>query len=131
MRPAPNHTILSERAMNNLGKAVFAVLCAATGLCAASLLSGCANSRNTNTSSSRSTSGSLMVTMESGTYMIKPGDAVELSVLGYDEFRTSTTVKESGSIIVPVLGEIHAAGLSKRMPEIQTPHHPDRRGVLL
>ena len=55
-----------------------------------------------------------MVTMESGTYMIKPGDAVELSVLGYDEFRTSTTVKESGSIIVPVLGEIHAAGLSKQ-----------------
>lgn len=38
---------------------------------------------------------------------------VELSVLGYPEFQTSTTVKESGALMVPLIGEVHVAGLTR------------------
>src|SRR5437867_10724857 len=69
------------------------------------LVCGCSGTKEVRAATSRSTSGSLLVNMESVTYTIKVGDAVDLSVLGYEEFKTSTTVKESGSIVVPVIGE--------------------------
>lgn len=58
--------------------------------------------------------GSILVKMQSSVYVVKKGDLIELSVLGYPEFQTSTTVKESGAIIVPLLGEIQASGLTKQ-----------------
>src|ERR1041385_7506338 len=74
---------------------------------------GCSNTREITASTSRSNSGSLMVKMQSGTYTIRIGDMVELSVLGYPEFQTSTTVKESGALMVPLIGEVHVAGLTR------------------
>ena len=38
---------------------------------------------------------------------------MELSVWGYPEFSTSTTVKPTGTIIVPLIGELKAAGFTK------------------
>ena len=54
-----------------------------------------------------------MVQMQSGTYSARIGDMVELSVMGYPEFHTSSAVDESGDIMVPSVGQIHAAGLTK------------------
>ena len=75
---------------------------------------GCMASNSTTDTVPRQREGPVMVKMQSSVYVVKKGDLVELSVLGYPEFQTSTTVKESGAIIVPLLGEIQAAGLTKQ-----------------
>jgi polysaccharide export outer membrane protein len=87
---------------------------AVLALIAAAIISGCYNSKEITGSVSRSTTGSLMVKMQSGTYQIKTGDVVELSVLGYPEFQTSATVKESGAMLVPLVGEVRVAGLTQQ-----------------
>lgn len=71
---------------------------------------GCTSS----STSSRSSSGALMVKMQEESYVIKKGDQIEISVWGYPEFQTTTHVKESGTITIPLAGEIRAAGLPKR-----------------
>jgi len=71
-------------------------------------------SNNTTDTVPRQRDGSVLVKMQSSVYVVKKGDLIELSVLGYPEFQTSTTVKESGAIIVPLLGEIQAAGQTKQ-----------------
>lgn len=45
--------------------------------------------------------------------VIGVGDQVQLTVLGYPEFNSTTSVKPSGTVTVPLIGEIKAAGLSK------------------
>jgi polysaccharide export outer membrane protein len=45
--------------------------------------------------------------------VIREGDQVQLSVWGYPEFNTSTFVRETGTITVPLVGEVPAAGLTK------------------
>lgn len=62
---------------------------------------------------SRSNTGVLLVKMQSNTYLIKQGDNVEMSVWGYPEFNTSTLVKTGGTITIPLLGEMKAAGITK------------------
>jgi len=69
--------------------------------------------RDAPSSSSRSTSGTLFVKMQSTSYLIKPGDKVELSVWDYPEFNTSTMVSSSGTITIPLVGDVKAAGLTK------------------
>ncbi len=44
---------------------------------------------------------------------IKPGDQIQITVWGYPEFNTTTTVKDYGSITIPLVGDIMAAGLSE------------------
>jgi polysaccharide biosynthesis/export protein len=46
-------------------------------------------------------------------YVIRQGDQIQISVWGYPEFTTQGPVKETGTIPVPLLGEIVAAGLTK------------------
>lgn len=75
---------------------------------------GCMASNNSTEPSLHQRDGSILVKMQSSVYVVKKGDLIELSVLGYPEFQTSTTVKESGAIIVPLLGEIQASGLTKQ-----------------
>jgi polysaccharide export outer membrane protein len=46
-------------------------------------------------------------------YLIKRGDQIQLSVWGYPEFATTTLVKETGTIAVPLVGEVNAAGFTR------------------
>ncbi len=45
--------------------------------------------------------------------LIKPGDQVQVMVWGYPEFNTTTTVKEYGTVTIPLVGEVVAAGLTQ------------------
>lgn len=45
--------------------------------------------------------------------LIKPGDQVQIMVWGYPEFNTTTTVKDYGTVTIPLIGEVVAAGLSQ------------------
>jgi polysaccharide export outer membrane protein len=44
---------------------------------------------------------------------ITPGDSVAVSVWGYPEFSTRTIVRPSGTIVVPLLGELTLVGLTR------------------
>jgi polysaccharide export outer membrane protein len=91
---------------------IFIILAAATLL----LSAGCSTQnsvRELSSSSSRSTSGTLFVKMQSDIYLIKPGDKIEFSVWDYPEFNTSTMVTTNGTIALPLVGDIRAAGLTK------------------
>jgi polysaccharide export outer membrane protein len=54
-----------------------------------------------------------MVKMQSESYLIRQGDEIEISVWGYPEFNTSTTVKKGGQILIPLIGEMKAEGQTK------------------
>jgi len=56
---------------------------------------------------------SSVQTEQRSTYVIRKGDQVQLSVWGYPEFATSTQVKETGTIAIPLVGEVIAAGLTR------------------
>jgi len=45
--------------------------------------------------------------------LIAPGDSISIAVWGYPEFTTHSIVKASGTIVVPLIGEIMVSGLSK------------------
>ncbi len=45
--------------------------------------------------------------------IIHPGDQIQITVWGYPEFNTTTTVKEFGTVTIPLVGEVMAAGLNK------------------
>jgi polysaccharide export outer membrane protein len=49
----------------------------------------------------------------SSTTPIKKGDQISMSVWGYPEFTTNTTVKETGTIVIPLVGEVVVAGLTR------------------
>lgn len=68
-----------------------------------------------------STAGSLRPQADSLTQgsVIRPGDQIQLTVWGYPEFNTTTTVKGYGTITVPLIGEVIAAGLTVRQLSAQ------------
>lgn len=51
--------------------------------------------------------------------VIRPGDQIQLTVWGYPEFNTTTTVKGYGTITVPLIGDVIAAGLTVRQLSAQ------------
>jgi polysaccharide export outer membrane protein len=61
----------------------------------------------------RSGSRPIQAEAQSDNYVIRQGDQIQLSVWGYPEFDSRTTVKELGQITLPLLGEVTAAGLTK------------------
>ena len=61
----------------------------------------------------KSNVGSLSVATKNVEDIIHPGDQVQIMVWGYPEFNTTTTVKEFGTVTIPLVGEVMAAGLSK------------------
>ena len=87
-------------------------------------INGCSGSSFTSTASSKtlfqnSNIGSLHEdngTSDTLTYrdrdIIKVGDQLQISVWGYPEFNTTTTVKDYGTVTVPLIGEVVAAGLT-------------------
>jgi polysaccharide export outer membrane protein len=44
--------------------------------------------------------------------IIRAGDQLQISVWGYPEFNTTTTVKDYGTVTIPLIGDIMAAGLT-------------------
>ncbi|MFZ1082074.1 MAG: polysaccharide biosynthesis/export family protein [Candidatus Kryptoniota bacterium] len=46
--------------------------------------------------------------------MIRPGDQVQVMVWGYPEFNTTTTVKDYGTITIPLVGDVIAAGFTEK-----------------
>ncbi len=88
-------------------------------LLAGALLSGCGQAskvrRESTTAFSRSVRGALFVNMQSGSYPIKEGDQIQITVWGYPEFNTTTTVKDGGLVNIPLVGDIKAEGESKEL----------------
>lgn len=88
---------------------------AAVILVVVTMVAGCSSTKEIRVPAApRPVTGSIVMKMQSGTYTIKIGDLIELSVLGYTEFQTSATVRESGAMMVPLVGELQAAGLTKQ-----------------
>jgi polysaccharide export outer membrane protein len=51
--------------------------------------------------------------VRSSKYVIREGDNIQIVVWGYPEFNTTATVKEGGSVTVPLIGDIQAANQTK------------------
>lgn len=47
------------------------------------------------------------------------GDQLQLTVLGYPEFNTTTPVKSNGTIAIPLIGEVKAVGFTKDQLEAE------------
>lgn len=62
---------------------------------------------------SKSDMSSLIINRKAAENAIRPGDEIELSVWGYDEFNTTKVVTTHGIITVPLIGEVEAGGLNK------------------
>ena len=80
------------------------------------ILAGCASEKVASVdppSISRSSKGIIIINTPTTPPVIKQGDNIDLSVWGYPEFTTSATVKMGGTITLPLVGEVKAAGLSK------------------
>lgn len=103
---------------------------------ATSILVGCGSSgnmsdsnlfnnyrQNHDSSFQKSNVGSLSTTGSDSTSFIenssrkdaiKPGDQIQITVWGYPEFNTTTTVKDYGSVTIPLIGEVVAAGMGEK-----------------
>ncbi len=44
---------------------------------------------------------------------ISPGDSIAVAIWGYPEFSTRTIVRPSGTVVIPLLGELSVAGMSR------------------
>ena len=55
----------------------------------------------------------LISMSQSASYVIGNGDQLFITVVGYSEFTTTTTVKDNGMITMAILGEMQAAGKTK------------------
>ncbi|MBI1806202.1 MAG: polysaccharide biosynthesis/export family protein [Ignavibacteria bacterium] len=84
---------------------------------AACYLNGCSSSeeiaKGNLTQIIRSGSRSVQMEAQADNYVIRQGDQIQLSVWGYPEFNVTTSVRETGTIPVPLIGEVNAAGLTK------------------
>jgi len=82
------------------------------------LVAGCGTSemateRETSSLPGPAATSAPRVDVESNSYVIQRGDQIQLSVWGYPEFNTTAPVKETGTIAVPLVGELQAAGLTR------------------
>ncbi len=82
------------------------------------IVSGCSTARHSQESTfSEPDLGSAIIHQKAEEYVIHPGDEIEVSVWGYDEFNTSRTVTNRGTLAVPLIGDIRAGGLTKEQFE--------------
>jgi polysaccharide biosynthesis/export protein len=80
------------------------------------ILNGCSSDEITKenlTQIMRSGSRPVQSQPQSENYIIRQGDQIQLTVWGYPEFSTTAVVKESGTIEVPLIGEMQVLGLRK------------------
>jgi polysaccharide export outer membrane protein len=85
-------------------------------LLAATLLAGCGSndmSRDSLTQIIRSGAAPMQAEARSDDYVIRQSDHIKLEVFGYPEFNTEQVVKEIGTVSIPNVGEVTAAGSTK------------------
>lgn len=85
-------------------------------LIAALLLAGCSSSDEMtkgNLQIMRSGSRPVQPEVQPDKYVIRQTDQIQVSVWGYPEFNATVPVKETGTVTIPLLGEVTAAGLTK------------------
>jgi protein involved in polysaccharide export with SLBB domain len=87
----------------------------ATCLAASIMASGCSSQKALRSfeGSGQTADGINRRDVRSSNYVIQYGDQIQLTVFGYPEFNSTPVVKESGSITVPLVGEIRAVGLTR------------------
>lgn len=69
--------------------------------------------QNSPATRNQSNTGSLQQPVRPRTAgIIRPGDQLEITVWGYPEFNTTATVDQYGTVMVPLIGEVAAAGLT-------------------
>lgn len=98
---------------NSLMRTLFTALSLAA---AALFLAGCGSnnlSKDSITQIIRSGARPIQAEAKSDDYVIRQGDQIKLEVWGYPEFNTETVVKELGTVTIPNVGEVSAAGLTK------------------
>jgi len=85
------------------------------------VFSGCSTSeeiaKEGQTQIFRSGSRSVHADMQADTYVIRKGDQIQIAIWGYSEFNTTANVKEVGTISVPLIGDVPAAGSTKQQFE--------------
>lgn len=54
------------------------------------------------------------VSAQGNEYIIGKGDELLVTVFGYNEFTTTATVKDNGTITIPLIGDMPAAGKTKQ-----------------
>jgi len=96
---------------------VMLALIFASGLagCATGLFQTNPTTPNSNAilTSDASNTGSLDATSEAASPdLIRPGDQLEVTVWGYPEFNTTATVKQYGTVTIPLVGDVMAAGMT-------------------
>ncbi len=84
----------------------------------AALIAGCASSseeiaKDNLTQIIRSGSRPIQAETQADNYVVRQGDQVQFSVWNYPEFNTTAYVKETGTLTVPLIGDLTAAGLTK------------------
>lgn len=102
-----------HRALNPIVQRLAA---AAAILLATLALAGCGSnnmSRDSITQIIRSGARPMQAEAKSDDYVIRHSDQIKLEVWGYPEFNTEQVVKEIGTITVPNVGEVAAAGFTK------------------
>lgn len=62
----------------------------------------------------RSGSRPIQVEAQSDNYLIRQGDQIQVSVWDYAEFNAQAVVRELGTITIPHIGEMQAAGFTKQ-----------------
>jgi polysaccharide biosynthesis/export protein len=71
----------------------------------------------------RSESKPIQAEATASNYVIRQGDQIQISVWGYPEFSTQGLVKETGSLTIPLIGEMVAGGLTKEQFHQQLKEH--------
>jgi len=92
------------------------LIVAVMGIAGSVLLSGCGSgdaTRDSVTQIIRSGSRPIQSEARSDDYVIRQRDSIKFEVFGYPEFNTETIIKELGTVTIPNIGEVTAAGLTK------------------
>ena len=79
-------------------------------------LTGCGSdnmSKDSITQIIRSGSRPIQAEAKADDYVIRAADSIKIEVWGYPEFNTQTIVKETGTVTVPNVGDVVAAGTTK------------------
>lgn len=77
-------------------------------------LISCSSSRQTPTTPPMDASGNISAEKLQDTSTIAVGDSIAFSVWGEPEFLTHANVRPSGTITIPLIGEIRAAGYTRK-----------------
>lgn len=81
------------------------------------LLSACGSSRQIQEDNARKqiseSATNTNAAQADSLYKIRPGDEIEILVWEQENFNTSTTVANQGTIVVPLIGEVKVTGLTK------------------